>query len=244
MKLSFPFLVLATSAAAHTRVWGVWKNAVFQGDGRDIYIRSPPNNNPVLDLTSSAMACNVANTPAPQKVPVAAGDELTFEWYHNTRDDDIIASSHHGPIQVYIAPYESNGEGDVWVKLFSAGYDSASWAVDKMILTHGQHSIIVPNITAGDYLVRAEIVALHNADALYDQNPNRGAQLYISCAQVTVTSSGDALPPGVAFPGAYTDSTPGIQFNIYTTPGTEYVVPGPAVWSGAAGGDILQVGSA
>ena len=48
-------------ALAHTLVWGVWVNAVDQGDGRSVYIRSPPNNNPVKDITSAAMACNVNN---------------------------------------------------------------------------------------------------------------------------------------------------------------------------------------
>lgn len=64
MKLSAAFAVLtslATSVTAHTLVWGVWINGVDQGDGRNVYIRSPPNNNPVKDLTSDAMACNVNN---------------------------------------------------------------------------------------------------------------------------------------------------------------------------------------
>jgi hypothetical protein len=75
---------------------------------------------------------------------------------------------------------------------------------------------------AGDYLLRAEILALHEADSLYDVNPIRGLQNYISCTQVTVTSDGEiALPAGIALPGNYTDTTPGIQFNIYTTPASE-----------------------
>ncbi|CAL1697487.1 unnamed protein product [Somion occarium] len=235
---------LVASAVAHTTVWGVWVNGVDQGDGRNVYVRSPPNNNPVKDLTSDAMACNVNNRPVPKSVPVQVGDELTFEWYHNTRDDDIIASSHHGPIEVYVAPAASNGSGDVWIKIFEDAYTS-SWAVDRLIAAHGQHSVIVPNLPAGDYLFRAEIVALHEADSLYSQNPIRGAQLYISCAQITVTSQGnETLPAGVAFPGAYTDATPGIQFNIYETPATEYVPPGPDVWADAVGGSIIEVGIA
>jgi len=252
MKLLLP-LLLASLSAAHTLVYGVWKNGEFQGDGRDLYIRSPPNNNPVVNLTSTDMTCNVNNTAVPEKVPIAAEDELTFEWYHNTRDDDIIASSHHGPIQVYIAPYASNGTGDVWVKLWSYSWGTTygnsttngTWAVDDLIAAHGQHSIIVPDIAAGDYLLRVEILALHQADSLYDQNPLRGVQNYISCTQATVTSSGNAtLPEGVAFPGNYTDSSPGIQFNIYTLAADTYVAPGPAVWSEALGGSIKQVGDA
>jgi len=247
MKLATTVLTLSTliaSTVAHTLVYGVWVNGVFQGDGRNLYIRSPPNNNPVLDLTSSAMACNVNNIAVPNTVSVNTGDELTFEWYHNTRDDDIIASSHHGPISVYVAPAASNGTGNVWVKLFEDAWNT-TWAVDRLITAHGQHSVIVPDIPAGDYLFRAEIIALHQADALYSQNPVRGAQFYISCAQITVQSQGtQTLPSGVPFPGAYTDTTPGVQFNIYTQAASSYVPPPPAVWSEAEGGSIIQVGSA
>jgi hypothetical protein len=45
--------------------------------GQSIYIRCPPSNSPVKDLTSSAMACNVNNVAAPQKVTVKPGDKLT-----------------------------------------------------------------------------------------------------------------------------------------------------------------------
>ncbi|GLB41733.1 putative glycoside hydrolase family 61 protein [Lyophyllum shimeji] len=224
-------VVLASFVAAvtaHTTVYGAWINGVFQGDGRNNYIRSPPNNNPVKDLASSAMACNVNNRVVPRTLSVKAGDKFTFEWYHSTRNDDIIAASHHGPVLVYIAPASSNGQGPVWTKIF-------------------QDSVIIPDIPAGDYLLRAELVALHEADALYSQNPIRGVQLYMSCAQIRVTSNGSqSLPGGTSFPGSYTDSTPGIQWNIYDTTKspTQYVPPGPSVWSGSAGGSVGQVGNA
>jgi len=237
---------LSVTVHAHTTVYGAWINGIFQGDGRGIYIRSPPNNNPVKDLTSDAMACNVNNTAVPDTLVVEPGDEFTFEWYHNTRDDDIIASSHEGPIQVYIAPTSSNGSGPVWTKLYSFSYVTPYWAVDELIAAHGQHSIIIPSIPDNDYLLRAEIVALHEANVAYDQNNARGAQLYISCAQVHVSAGGDnALPGGTSFPGSYNDSTPGIIWNLYgTTSPTTYIAPGPDVWSEAAGGSIAQVGSA
>jgi cellulase len=88
----------------------------------------------------------------------------------------------------------------------------------------------------------------------------------MSCAQIKVTSSGSLqLPGGTSLPGkhypigpfvlmlnrnfslgSYTDSTPGIQWNIYLGGGDpkQYKAPGPAVWSGSAGGSIGQVGNA
>src|SRR5690606_5448255 len=105
-------LAFAAGASAHTWMWSVWVNDVEQGDkgdGRDRYIRSPPNNDPVKDLSSPDLACNVdGERPREDFVIAAAGDKLTFEWYHNTRGDDIIDRSHLGPIITYIAPYEGD----------------------------------------------------------------------------------------------------------------------------------------
>ncbi|KAG8959124.1 hypothetical protein FRC03_008415 [Tulasnella sp. 419] len=235
-------LSFVATAHAHTWLWGVWINGVFQGDGRNNYIRSPPSNFPVKDLSSSAMACNVANRAVSTTLSVKAGDKVTFEWYHDNRNDDIIASSHKGPVVVYIAPTSSNGAGNVWVKIFQENY-SGNWPVDKLIAAHGQHSIIVPNIAAGDYLLRPELLTLHESDTTYISNSARGIQLYMNCVQIKVTSSGSALPSGVSFPGAYSYSDPGIHFNLYGSSGSSYIIPGPAVWSGSAGGSIGQVGT-
>ncbi|KAH7104450.1 glycoside hydrolase family 61 protein [Auriculariales sp. MPI-PUGE-AT-0066] len=234
-------------AHAHCTVYGAWINGQFQGDGQNQYIRSPPNNNPVKDLTSQAMACNVNNNAVGRFLQVKSGDQLTFEWKHDVRNDDIIATSHKGPVQVYIAPYSSNGQGSVWTKIFSQAY-SGNWGVDKLIAAHGQHSVTVPNLPAGQYLFRAEIVALHEADVAYANNNLRGAQIYPSCLQVQVTSNGTNTPPGgSSFPGTYTPTTQGIVFNIYPPYGPDpntYKAPGPDVWSSASGGSIGQVGSA
>lgn len=72
-------------------------------------------------------------------------------------------------------------------------------------------SVKIPaSVPSGDYLLRAEHIALHSASAA------GGAQLYISCAQITVTGGGAGTPaPLVAFPGAYKATDPGLMLNIY-----------------------------
>ncbi|KAG5638292.1 hypothetical protein H0H81_000817 [Sphagnurus paluster] len=232
---------------AHAQVYGIWVNGVQQGDGRNNYIRSPPNNNPVKDLRSGAMACNVNNRAVPKTVSVKSGDKVTFEWYHDNRNDDIIHPSHKGPVLVYIAPTSSNGQGNVWTKLFHDSYNGGNWATDRLIWAHGQHSITIPNIPAGDYLLRAELITLHEADALYTQNSARGVQLYMSCVQIKVTSNGNLkLPGGASFPGTYTESDGGIHYNLYDSSKNpaNYPIPGPGVWSSSAGGYVGQVGNA
>ncbi|ORY70018.1 glycosyl hydrolase family 61-domain-containing protein [Pseudomassariella vexata] len=238
-------LVLASSVAAHTRVYSAWVNGVDQGDGRDStgYIRSPPTNDPVKDLTSTDLVCNVnGGTPVSSFVSAAAGDKVAFEWYHDSRNDDIIASSHKGPIITYIAPYtEDNGASAIWSKIDEEGYDSTtgSWAVDNLIANAGQKEFTIPStLAAGKYLIRQEIIGLHEADASYAENSARGAQFYPSCLQFDITGSGSAAPDeNFNFNTGYTEADPGVVFNLYGS-FTSYEIPGPAVWdaAGSSGG--------
>lgn len=83
MKIS-SILALAVAGSAqlvtaHTTVFNILVNGKDQGLGNKAggYIDSPPNNNPVLDVTSSDMTCNKVGTKATTSVTVAAGDEIT-----------------------------------------------------------------------------------------------------------------------------------------------------------------------
>ncbi len=232
---------LASGVSAHSHMYGVWVNGVDQGDGRNVYIRSPPNNSPVKDLASTDLVCNVNGGKAVGSfVKAAAGDKLTFEWYHDSRGDDIIAQSHKGPVITYIAPYtETNGAESIWTKIAEDGYDSATklWAVDKLIANKGKQDFVLPaGLAAGRYLIRQEIIAHHESDVAYNVNPARGAQFYPSCVQFEVTGAGSAVPDqDFNFNTGYTYADPGIVFNLYQA-FTEYKIPGPAVWTGASSG--------
>jgi hypothetical protein len=69
---------------------------------------------------------------------------------------------------------------------------------------------IPKNLPSGDYLLRIEHIALHQASNA------GGAQFYISCAQISVTGGGSGTPgPLVSFPGVYSANDPGIKVNIY-----------------------------
>lgn len=223
----------ARLANAHATVFAIWVNGVDQGLGNSAsgYIRSPPNNDPIKDVTSTSMTCNVNNAATAKTIEVKTGDKVTIEWHHNDRtaSDDIIASSHHGPVMTYIAPTSSNGAGDVWLKIQEDGYTNGVWGVDNLITNKGKYDITVPKVAAGEYLIRSEIIALHEA------NNVGGAQFYMECVQVKVTDEGGVtLPAGVAIPGTYTAQDAGIYVNIYNSL-TSYTIPGPAVWDGAGG---------
>jgi cellulase len=90
----------------------------------------------------------------------------------------------------------------------------------------GKLDFAIPkNIAPGDYLLRAEAIALHSASA------SGGAQHYMTCYQLTVTGSGTLEPKGVTFPEAYTKDGQGLGFSIHADLDS-YPAPGPALIEG------------
>jgi lytic cellulose monooxygenase (C1-hydroxylating) len=72
-----------------------------------------------------------------------------------------------------------------------------------MIANGGWSYFTMPSCVApGQYLLRAEIIALHNAKS------QGGAQFYVSCAQIQVTGSGSKTGSTMSFPGAYSATDP------------------------------------
>jgi cellulase len=148
MKSSVFCLALAGAASAHTTVWNVLVNGKDQGVGNKAggYIDSPPNNNPVLDVSTKDVECNVAGTKASKSISANPGDELAFQWYHDTNSasDDIIASSHKGPIMVYAS---KAGSSLSWTKLWEdKAITGGKYAVDRLLAgtytgVKGQHKM-------------------------------------------------------------------------------------------------------
>ncbi|KAF9697811.1 hypothetical protein EKO04_004152 [Ascochyta lentis] len=235
MKYSYAFAMAAAQlASAHT----TFQSFVIDGkdQGHHFAVRTPSNgNNPILDVTSTAMICN-GGTKAEDTLEVAAGSEISFQWHHSDPAtvsgdaDEPIAASHKGPIMVYIAPAESDGKGAVWTKLYEDGLTDGKWAIDKFISDKGLITITLPDLAAGDYLIRPEMIGLHEA------NREGGAQFYNGCGQIKVTGSGSASLPaeGVDMTKAYSASDPGVLFDMYSG-ATTYEMPGPKVWDGASG---------
>ncbi|KAI0718971.1 glycoside hydrolase family 61 protein [Cerioporus squamosus] len=201
-------------------------------------IRPIPGNGPVTNLTLIDIQCNgytdggvVGSKPAPIfATPVPAGSQVHLNW--TTWPD-----SHKGPIITYLARAPSDitkwqpGTDAVWFKIDESGKTAdGKWAAtDLLTASNSIYTFTIPpKLKAGQYIIRHEIIALHSA---FDQY---GAQFYPSCIQIEVTGSGTALPTSglVSFPGAYTESTPGIVFDIYSDPTLPYPIPGPAVWTG------------
>jgi len=64
------------------------------------------------------------------------------------------------------------------VKISEDGYDGSKWAVTRLIANGGKHDVTIPStLAAGDYIMRVEILALHESDTLFSENSARGIQL-------------------------------------------------------------------
>lgn len=137
----------------------------------------------------------------------------------------------------------ADGSSSSWFKVFAdtwaknpsgASADDDWWGTKDINECCGRMDVKIPSdIAAGDYLLRAEALALHTA------GQSDGAQFYMTCFQLTVTGGGSAKPAGVSLPGAYKASDPGILVNIHGKLDS-YVAPGPAVY---AGGSTKSAGS-
>ncbi|KAF6824428.1 endo-beta-1,4-glucanase D 12 [Colletotrichum plurivorum] len=226
---------MANMVAGHAIFQQLWVNGEDQAS---TCVRMPASNSPVEDPTSNNMRCNANAAAAPSTCGVKAGDTITVEMHqHNDRDctKEAIGGAHHGPVMMYLSAVDDAATADgssSFFKVFESGYfaNNNTWGNDLINEGCGKQSFTIPSdIAAGDYLLRAETVALHAAGSA------NGAQYYMSCYQLKIESSGSAKPEGVSFPGAYKATDPGLLINIYNTI-SNYVIPGPAVYGSGSSG--------
>lgn len=248
-------LGLVASANAHAIMQRVSVNGADQG--LLVGLRAPSNNNPFGDVSSSDIICDSPGSTSNTVISVAPGDKLGFLWQHviggpqgSGDADNPIAASHKGPIQVYLAKVDNAASasktGQRWFKVASEGLNNGKWGVDTMIQQGGWWYFNLPTCLApGDYLARVELIALHNGYS------SQGVQFYISCAQFRVSGSGSWTGSNyLSFPGAYSQSDPGILVNIYGSGGKAdnggkpYTAPGGAVQTQTCGGSNQQTTSA
>ncbi|KAG8944676.1 hypothetical protein FRC04_001640 [Tulasnella sp. 424] len=242
MKLTSTIAAVAGLIAtvnAHATFQYLWTDATTS---TNTCVRTPPSNNPV-GTEDATLSCNVnGDTGVAGKCTVAAGSTVQVEMHQQPGDRDCtteaIGGNHDGPILIYLTKVDdastAKGTTAKWYKIWQNGLITADattetyyWATDAMNDNCGKVPFTIPSdIEPGDYLLRAEVIALHVAGSL------GGAQHYMSCYQITVTGGGSANPANglVAFPGAYSETDPGILFNLYTS-FTTYTIPGPTVYT-------------
>ncbi|KAI0442083.1 glycoside hydrolase [Xylaria telfairii] len=212
-------IALAAGVSAHQNFHQFWVNDV--SPGYQVGIRMPPSNNPVTDVTSNDIICNVGGTSGTgvKTVAAKAGDTIKVQW---------DSSTHPGPITHMLYGPVSNaastsGIGAGWVKIDEQDYVNGKWANEIMEAVDMTHTFKLPaKLKSGEYLLRSEMLALHGAQTL------GGAQFYIGCAQLSITGSGGDCSPKISLPGAYKadDSDIYIPNFYYGFDPTTYKAPG------------------
>jgi len=219
-------------ASAHATFQEFWINGVDAGSS---CVRKVPSNSPVTSVSSRDLACNAGAASTPLVCQVKAGDEVTVEMHQQPGDracrNEAIGGNHFGPVLAYMAAVSDAttavGADANWFKVAQAGLVSNNpdyFGSQVLNDNCGHFTFKIPSdIAPGNYLIRAEVIALHSASG------SGGAQFYPACFQVNVSGSGSAKPPTVKIPGAYSANDPGILINIYQSLLT-YKLPGPTAY--------------
>lgn len=113
-----------------------------------------------------------------------------------------------------------DGSGKGWFKIDEAGFNGdgtkvfldtetpSGWEIAKLVGGNKQWTSTIPEgLAPGNYLIRHELIALHQANA---------PQFYPECAQLVVTGSGTAVPDDshlAAIPGYCSQNDPNIKVN-------------------------------
>nr|AWM99265.1 lytic polysaccharide monooxygenase 9 [Rhizophlyctis rosea] len=180
-------------------------------------------NSPVTggDINTSKITCGAANPgPAASPITLAAGSTVTAHYNPG--------AYHAGPCAVYVAKKGTNS----WAKIHEYLYQSGSWCSDWITSNGNNYKFTVPSgLAPGDYTFRVEHLGLHVAQSA------GGAQFYIRCFDAVVTGGGSSTgSPQVQFPGAYSTTTPGVIWDMYSSNNAAYPRYGPAVASFGSGG--------
>ncbi|KAF9447739.1 lytic polysaccharide monooxygenase [Macrolepiota fuliginosa MF-IS2] len=216
------------SASAHATFQQLWINGVDAGSS---CVRAPASNSPVTDVNSADLACNAGAATSANVCTVAPGDRVTVEMHQQPGQrscgSEAIGGAHYGPVLAYMAAVSDAttavGSQASWFKVSHMGLVSNNpdyFGTQVLNDNCGHYTFTIPNISPGNYLLRAEVIALHVASSA------GGAQFYPACFQLSVTGSSSGSPPTVKIPGAYSAQDPGILIDIHQTL-TDYVVPGP-----------------
>jgi cellulase len=125
------------------------------------------------------------------KCSVPAGGTVTIEMHAQANDrscaSEAIGGAHYGPVLVYLSKVAdaATADGsssffkifqDTWGKKSTTSQGSDDyWGTKDLNSNCGKMDVVVPkDLAPGDYLLRAEAIALHSASGV------GGAQFYVT----------------------------------------------------------------
>ena len=241
---------ISTTVSAHGHVTGVVADGTyFQGYSPSMQFQNPPPavvgwscpqclDNGFVEpsmFSTSNIACHKGATAAQKSATVSAGGKVEIQWTE-------WPESHKGPVIDYLAKCDGDcstatAEGLRFFKINEGGLINGAqapgtWASDQLIASNNSWTVPIPStLAAGNYVLRHEIIALHDA------GQENGAQNYPQCINIQVTGGGSASPAGVPATQLYRATDPGILISIYQSLAS-YIVPGPAIFSSGSGNAV------
>jgi hypothetical protein len=124
MKLSTPLVLAAAASSVSAHTIFVSVNGGKVGDG----VRVPSYDGPINDVSSNDIVCNGGPNPTAKTstvITLQAGSQAQLTWRHTltSGDNDIIDSSHKGPVMAYLKKVSDaktdSGVGGGWFKVCS-----------------------------------------------------------------------------------------------------------------------------
>ncbi|KAJ2898010.1 glycoside hydrolase family 61 protein [Zalerion maritima] len=201
--------------------------------GPDTIEREWTSYNPIMTPETPDITCN-GGTSADLTAQISPGSTVTAKWKQWTH--------RQGPVTVwmYACPTSTieactGQEGANWFKIDEMGLtvepsllSSDNWGTSIVVDELEWTSTIPEGLKSGLYLLRHELLALHQANT---------PQFYPECAQVEVVDGGGSFPTGeylTAIPGAgyALADDPSVDVNVYaSSEPTTFKVHGPPVWN-------------
>ncbi|RPA97259.1 hypothetical protein L873DRAFT_1829131 [Choiromyces venosus 120613-1] len=135
---------------------------------------------PILTSTRVGIRCNNAGQTSKLTAPIATSSTITAVWTQRPGD---------------CASFD--GSGAVWFKIDEAGLLSGTlnkgeWGNGVILKTLKWTTAIPSVLVAGNYIIRHEVLALHQANT---------PQFYPECARIIVTGGGGSITSTYIVPG-------------------------------------------
>ncbi|KAF9269749.1 hypothetical protein L218DRAFT_890571 [Marasmius fiardii PR-910] len=230
-------LLLSSYVSAHGYIATVDINGkdfpgnIPNGETKPSIIRQIGDVSPVKGANNKDLFCGISEQVASDIATANPGDTISFDWRGG---DNSFWPHNTGPMLTYMASCGSDpcnkfdNRNAKWFKIQQVGRKSKGQEWAQADLMKGAVATIkLPStIAPGNYLIRHEIIALHLAEN------EGGAEFYPGCAQLTVGGNQNGRPTDdetVTFPGAYSDTDPGILVKNAFDANADYDFPGPAI---------------
>jgi len=201
-------------------------------------------NGPIKDVNSPDITCNKITGPAQISAQAKAGSTVVIDWngssFWPAGDTGLGPENHHGPVQTYLAKCsgpcsQAVAQQLTWVKFqetarVQAGPVPGVWGSDLLTKAGSTVTMTLPlGLESGEYVMRHEILALHDAQ-------NGDPQFYPMCTNLIITGDGSSPLPvaqGIQLPGGYRADDPFLHVNLFdgSLESQNYVAPGPPVFT-------------